>query len=69
MSLERISDVKKFCSVAVKDENEFLNKGIDDKSAEIAKNLGNIAEIEEDTENSGEIPQNMTISKNNSAKE
>ena len=67
--IERISDVKKFCTVATKDENEFLNKGIYDEPAEIAENSENPAEFADNTENSGETPQNMTISKNNSAKE
>ena len=67
--MERINDVKKFCSVSLKDKNKFLNKGIYDESVEISENLGNIAEIADNTENSGETPQNMTISKNNSAEE
>ena len=67
--IERISDVKKFCSVAAKDENEFLNKGIYDESMGIAENSENIAEVEENIENSGETPQNMTIPENNSAEE
>ena len=44
--LKRIEAVKKFCSVAMKDEDKFLNQGINDTPAESEIKVGEKPETE-----------------------
>ena len=44
--LKRIEAVKKFCGVAIKDEDKFLNQGINDAPAESEIKVGEKPETE-----------------------
>lgn len=64
--LKRIELVKKFCNVATKDENAFLNKGINDNLVNPAENS---TEVAENAEKSDENLENEEVSENNSTEE